>query len=293
VTDLDLGQGLDASGNPAFLSRVQPYAVYVPRTYTGRGALPLTWLLHSASVNYNQYGVINPRLVREACEDRRSICASPEGFGASGLYLGPAEHDFWQVWRQVARAYKVTSDRTVMTGYSMGGLGSFRLPATYPSVFSESMPLDGGFDEGCSTASGAGAAQEDFAATTDRTPNVRWVPFVISDSYTVELSPYPDEIAAFDRYVAAGDRVTLFSTTTPEHVTTNLTDGFSTQVAALHGTPVAKAAPGTIDYAWCANLVDRRLGLGPTSVYWLSGVSQRTAASNATSRVVAQDAALP
>jgi hypothetical protein len=296
ATDLALGQGVDNStdANPAFLSRVQPYAVYLPSNYAPKEKLPLTWMLHSASANYNQYGAVNPRLVQEECEARDSICVSSEGFGGDGLYQGDAEHDFWQVWRQVALAYPLLSNRTVMSGYSMGGLGSFVLPTTYPADFSESLPLDGGFDEGCTTASGEGTSQFDIAAAVDRTANVRWVPMIISNSDTDELSPEPVEVANFDRYVDAGDRVTLFSTSTPEHITTDITDGFSTQVAALNGTPLAMADPGTIDYTWCPNVVSTALGLGPTAVYWLSGLSIRDTATPATTaRIVANDAAIP
>ena len=296
VTDLKLGQGVagGSSANPAFLSRVQPYAVYLPSNYTPGKAFPLTWMLHSASVNYNQYGAVNPRLVKEECQDRDSICVSSEGFGGDGLYAGDAEHDFWQVWRQVALAYPVESSRTVISGYSMGGLGSFVLPTTYPSDFSESMPLDGGFDEACTTASGEGTSQFDIAGAVDRSANVRWVPMIISDSYTDELSPYPEQVANLDRYLNAGDRVKLFSTSTPEHITTDMTDGFSTQVAALHGTPRATANPGTIDYTWCPNVVNATLGLGPTALYWLSGLSERDTATPATTaRILANDAAIP
>ncbi len=292
VTGLDLGQGVSPSANPAFLSRVQPYAVYVPTGASLRAALPLTWTLHSADVDYNQYGAINPRLVAEVCQARETICASPEGFGGDGLYVSDAENDFWQVWRQLALAFRLSADRTVVTGYSMGGLASFVLPSTYPSVFSEAMPLDGGFDEACSTA-GTGGAQLDIAAAPDRAANVRWVPLVISDSLTDELSPYPEELDEISRLQSAGDRFTFFSTTTPEHVTTDLADGFATQVAALHGTPVAVAAPGTIDYTWCPQAVSAHLGLGPTSLYWLSGLSERTTSAGTTSRIVADDGALP
>jgi hypothetical protein len=296
VTDLDLGQGVDdtTEANPAFLSRVQPYAVYVPGNYTPKRQLPLTWLLHSADANYNQYGAINPRLVQEACQERDSICVSTEGFGGDGLYQGDAEHDFWQVWRQAALAYRLAPNRTVIGGYSMGGLGSFVLPATYPSDFSEAMPLDGGFDDACSSASGEGTTQFDIAAAADRTANVHWVPFVISNSYSDELSPYPVELINLGRYEAAEDQVTLFSTSAPEHVTTDLTDGFASQVEALHGTPVAVIDPGTIDYIWCANTVDPKLRLGPTSVYWLSHLSERNASpASTTARIVARDGAIP
>jgi hypothetical protein len=294
VTSLHLGQGVSSTTNadPAYLSRIEPYAVYVPTSYDGSQSVPLSWDLHSASVNYRQYGAVNPRLTHQFCENRGTICVTPEGFGANGLYMGDAENDFWSVWREVAQSFHVATDQTVVTGYSMGGLGSFTLPATYPSVFSESMPLDGGFDDRCTTAP-AGAANFDIADAVDRSANIHWVPYVISDSYTDELSPYPNNAALVARLQNAQDRFTLFSTTMPEHITTDSADGFSTQVATLHGTPLVKTDPGTIDYTWCADVTNRKLGLGPSSVYWLSGLRQRTTSGNAVSRISANDMARP
>ena len=279
VTDLSLGQGTDDSedANPAYLGRVQPYAVYVPTNYNGRTPLPLTWILHSLDVNYNQYGAIDPRQIQEECQDRDSICVSPEGFGPDGGWAGDAEHDFWQVWRQMALDYKIDPDRTVISGYSMGGIGSFLIGETYPSDFSEAMPLDGLYDEGCTGV--------------DRAANARWEPYVISNALVDELSPYPEAAAEAAEFADAGDRFTLFSTTMPEHNATAASDGFSTQIAALHGTPQATTDPGTISYTWCSSVIDASLGLGPTSVYWLSGLSQRS--SSDTSAITAADAAIP
>jgi hypothetical protein len=278
VTDLSLGQGVDDSNNanPAYLGRVQPYAVYVPTNYTGKRALPLTWILHSLDVNYNQYGAIDPRQIQEECQDRDSICVSPEGFGPAGDWAGDAEHDFWQVWRQMALDYRIDSNRTVISGYSMGGLGSFTLGETYPEDFSEAMPLDGLLDDACTGA--------------DRAANARWEPYVISNAVADELSVYPTAVADAAEFTEAGDRYTLFSTTMPEHNATASSDGFSTQIAALHGSPPATADPGTISYTWCSSVVDPTLGLGPTSVYWLSGLTQRSTSD--TSEVTADDDAI-
>ncbi|MBK5307493.1 MAG: hypothetical protein JJD92_12460 [Frankiaceae bacterium] len=291
ATDLNLGQGVDAAnGSTSFVGRVQPYAVYVPRGYEPGQATPLTLFLHSASSNYNQYAAVNPRLTRELCEERSSICLTPEAFGSGGLYVGIAEHDTWQVWRQAALAYVLDPDRTVVTGYSMGGLASFVMPANYPEVFAATMPLDGGFDDACSTA--GAAANFSILSAADRSANTHWMPAVVSDSYTDELSPYPNNAELARRLSAAGNRFSLFSTTTPEHITTDAADGFTAQVAAL-GTPRRTVRPATVDYTWCANVLDPKLGLVPTSVYWLSGLAQRDhAAPSTTSRVVATSAAL-
>jgi hypothetical protein len=295
VTDLDLGQGVAGGGAyPAYVGRVQPYAVYVPRSYTGRRAVPLTWMLHSASSNYLQYAALNPRMAQELCATRRSICATPNGFGGGALYGGDvSEHDVWQVWRQLARDYRLATDRTVVSGYSAGGVGSFRMSHTYPSVFSAAMPLDGGFEEACSSGQ-EGPRNFVTALAPDRSANVRWVPEVMSSSYFDELSLYPAVVDQARRFQAAGDRFSLFSTTMGEHLVSAVADGFAVQVRALRGTPRLKTRPGTIDYSWCPQNVDAKSGLGPTSVYWLSGLAQRDTGTPSTmSRVVATDGALP
>jgi predicted esterase len=279
-TDLHLGQGMDDTedANPTYLERVQPYAVYIPSNYTGRRALPLTWLLHSLDGNYNQYGGIDPRQVQEECQDRDSICVSPEGFGPDGGWAGDAEHDFWQVWRQMALGYKIAPDRSVISGYSMGGIGTFIIGATYPSDFSEGMALDGLTDSGCSNV--------------DRAANDHWVPYVISNAEIDELSPYTDAVEEEQDFQGAGNRFDLFTTSLPEHNATAASDGFSTQIAALGGTPEAMVSPGTINYTWCPAVVDSALGLGPTSVYWLSGFSERSASAS-DAQVVVIDGAIP
>jgi hypothetical protein len=279
VSTLKLGQGVDASvdANPAYLSRIQPYAVYVPTSYTGRSALPLTWILHSLDVNYNQYGALDPRLLREECQDRDSICAMPEGFGADGEWSGDAEHDFWQVWRAMALGFRLDPTRTVISGYSMGGIGSYLIGLTYPSDFSEAMPLDGLDDSDC--------------AGTNRTNNAEWEPFVISNAAADEESPWTDAEGEASDFQADGQRYSFFTTTLPEHNVTAVADGFSTQVDALHGEPQIDADPGTVQYAWCAAVVNKSLGLGPTSVYWLSGLSQRSPAVS--SSLLADDEAIP
>ncbi len=279
VTSLRLGQGVASTvdANPAYLSRIQPYAVYVPRNYTGRRPLPLTWLLHSLDVNYNQYGAIDPRQIKEECQDRDSICVSPEGFGADGGWAGDAEHDFWQVWHEMAVGFRLNPNRTVISGYSMGGIGSFEIGLTYPSAFSESMPLDGLDDSACSG--------------TNRSANARWEPFVISNAAADEESPWTDAETEASDFQAAGNRYKFFTTTLPEHNVTAAADGFSTQIAALGGTPLATSNPGTISYTWCSGVVNPKLGLGPTSVYWLSGLRQRS--TKRSSSIGADDAGIP
>ena len=177
----------------------------------------------------------------------------------------------------MAVGFKLDPNRTVISGYSMGGIGSYEIGLTYPSDFSESMPLDGLDDSACSG--------------TDRSANAHWEPFVISNAGLDEESPWTDAETEASEFQSAGNRYKFFTTTMPEHNVTAAADGFSTQIAALGGTPTALTDPGTITYSWCSSVVKPTLGLGPTSVYWLSGLSQRSTAS--TSAIAADDAAIP
>ncbi len=97
---------------PNYLGRVQPYAVYVPTTYRAGTPTPLTWVLHSLSVNLNQYGAYDPLLMQQLCEDRHSICATTEGFAPDMWYFDEAEVDFWQVWHRLASSYTLDPERT-------------------------------------------------------------------------------------------------------------------------------------------------------------------------------------
>jgi hypothetical protein len=290
---LGLGQGV-AEAQPFFAGRVAPFAVYVPATYTGGHPVPLTWMLHSASSNYLQYAGLNPRMTQDLCEARGSICATPNGYGGGALYGGDvSEQEIWQVWRALARGYRVAADRTVVSGYSAGGVGSFRMSHSYPSAFAAAMPLDGGFEEACSSGA-TGERNFVTALAPDRSGNVRWVPEVMSSAYADELSIYEGVVEQAQRFQNAGDRFTLFSTTSGEHLASAVADGFSTQIAALGGTPRVRQRPGSVDYGWCPQVVNAKLGLGPRSMYWLSGLTQRDAGTPSTmSRVVAVDHAIP
>jgi pimeloyl-ACP methyl ester carboxylesterase len=304
VTRLSLGNGINTTTNsstqdtaqatPNFLSRVQPYAVYVPANYTGRKALPLTLLLHDLDTNYNRYGGISPRLVQELCHDRDSICVTPEGFGPAGGWAGPAEYDFWEVWRQMALHYRIDPNRTVIGGYSMGGAGTYRIGETYPSDFSEALSLDGAFDTGCAKVSSLNPSTPGYPPSNmiDRSANVHWDRYVISSSVADEGSPPDDALTEEMDFETADNRFASFHTTFPDHIETAATDGFSTQIAALDGAPAALTGPGTINYTWCPNVVDSKLGLGPTSVYWLSGLTQRSS-STSSAQIVAGDQAIP
>jgi hypothetical protein len=309
VTDLDLGQGIvPNSGNPSgdvrpnYLGRVQPYAVYVPTGYTGGQATPLTWIEHSLSVNYNQYGALDPQQLQQECEQRGSICATTEGFGPDGWYQDEAQHDFFQVWRQLALGFRLDTEHTVMTGYSMGGYASYLLGLTYPDLFAEAMPLAGPpscglYVIGPVGGSGDGGTGSDPHCDNDGktgplVANATWVPYVMADGVLDELVPYSSVLEQISHFDTAGLRYHFLTYPTEDHLAFAAQDRFSAPISLL-GTPARVTDPGTIHYSWYPDAVSPGLGIGASSVYWLSGLGARTTTGGTVATVTASDGARP
>jgi hypothetical protein len=314
VSRLDLGQGVIANAGtvspgdlrPNYLGRVQPYAVYVPRHASLHKRLPLTWIEHSLDVNLNQYGALNPHLIRQECQQRRSICATTEGFGPDGWYFDEAEQDFWSVWHAIATSYRLDPRRTVMSGYSMGGWASYKLTLAHPDLFSQAMPLEGppncgirivelGGRQVSVPASAAGAPAEteahcgDDGFTSPLLANAKWVPYVVTQGGIDELVPLPSDIQATNDLRALGNRYTFFLLPANDHLVYALQDRFGSMVHALGGAiPTVKRNPGTIVYAWYPDLDVPRLGIGTTTAYWVSHLAAASTAPGALASVRAR-----
>src|SRR5271157_3680052 len=140
VSSIELGQGLEQgwaasdilSTKPQFLGRVQPYSICLPSTYAPGRALPLTLLLHSLALGQSQFAAIDPRLLHEVCERRDSVVVTPLARGPSTWYFDTGELDVWEVWARVAEQLGTDPNRTVVSGYSMGGYGAYKLGLSYP-----------------------------------------------------------------------------------------------------------------------------------------------------------------
>lgn len=128
-----------------YQGRLQPYAIYVPTKPRPAAGYGMTLLMHSLSANYNQYsGTHNQEQFGE--RGAGSIVITPEARGPDEFYERYGAADVFEVWADVARRYRLDPDWTVATGYSMGGIGSFKLGAQFPDLFAKIQPTVG--DEG-------------------------------------------------------------------------------------------------------------------------------------------------
>lgn len=302
LSDLGSGQvtndGAEGNFKPTLLEQVQPYAVYVPTTYKPGTPTPLTWVLHSLEVNYNQYGALDPDLLQQLCQDRNSICATTEGFGPAGWYYNEAETDFWQVWRSLAQGFTLDPSRTVISGYSMGGWASYKLAFEHPDDFAGALVLDGPVICGVQAYPGVnGPASSDPPCSQDGQSqpliaNAKWIPYVIDQTYADELVPTPGVLAQANAFDSLNQRYNLFIHTGGDHLAFATEDRFGDAVAAL-GNPVRETNPGQFTYDWYPSLNSAAFGIGATGDYWLSGLSARNGAYGVIASIDANDAALP
>ena len=57
---------------------------------------------------------------------------TPEARGPDQSYEGLAAADVFEVWAAVARMYRLDPAYADITGYSMGGVGTFKLAEQFP-----------------------------------------------------------------------------------------------------------------------------------------------------------------
>jgi dienelactone hydrolase len=134
---------------------LQPYALYVPKSYDPKRPWPLVVSLHGAFSSHvlnrrrvfglgNRPGESDYEAVRNEdiqFPDVDFIVLSPYGRGETAGYNGLGEADVLRAMDDVERAYNVDPDRVYLTGYSMGGGGTWHLGLRYPDRFAAIVPV--------------------------------------------------------------------------------------------------------------------------------------------------------
>ncbi len=307
VSSIELGQGVAEtnilSTEPQFLGRVQPYSVCLPATYAPGRKLPLTLLLHSLALGQNQFAAIDPRLLHQVCEDRDSVVVTPLARGPSCWYFDEGELDVWEVWARVAEQLGTDPDRTVISGYSMGGYAAYKLGLTYPEVFAQAVVLAGpptcgvrllpDVDLPGDLDPQSHCARE--GDTWELLVNGRWLPFVIAHGVLDELVPISSVLQQVLELDRLGYRYRFTAYPSEDHIAWALEDEFDDPISHM-GTGLRQGDPGHITFAWYPELVRHDLGIGPHQVWWLSDLTAdpvTAATRGATASVDARSYARP
>jgi dienelactone hydrolase len=126
-----------------FLSRYQPYGLYIPTGYTPGTPAQLLLNGHSLDVNQNEYAVVSPNLYSQLGDQRRAIVVTPLARGTDTWYITSGFKDVLEAWDDVKAHYNVDEDRTHIGGYSMGGYMTYRMGLLMPDLFASAVPYVG------------------------------------------------------------------------------------------------------------------------------------------------------
>jgi pimeloyl-ACP methyl ester carboxylesterase len=238
------------------LGQLQSYSLYVPKKPQPAKGYGMTLLLHSLSANYNQYSASrNQSQLGE--RGAGSLVVTPGGRGPDGFYAGIPEADTFETWADVARHYKVDADWAVVTGYSMGGFGTYRLLARWPDLFARGFSVVG-----------------EPGSVDDQLPSLRNTPLLAWNAAADELVNIKTSEDAVAANKAAGIRFEEDKFLTADHLTLAANDEY-TPGAEFLGSHRVDRNPFHVTY-----VVDpREDNAAATTVgdhaYWLSGLQTR------------------
>ena len=259
--------------------RLQPYAIYVPKTPTPSGGYGLTLLLHSLGANYNQFG--DSRNQSQFGErGPGSIVITPEGRGPDGWYYGHAGADTFEVWADVARRYRLDPQWTAIAGYSMGGYGTYKFATQYPDLFARANPVVGPPGLGVwvppSPPQPGGAASN----TNRMLASVRQIPFLIWNGSEDELVPVAGATAQAQTFDDLGYRYRFDLFTNADHFALAVNDQYA-PAAAFLGTSEVNRNPAHVTYVVNPTMDFSSAGTVANHAYWLSGLALRDRSGNA------------
>ena len=257
---------------PQFGGRLQPYLLYVPPGYRRGRPRPLTFGLHSAGANYTQWGSLSPKQPQQLGAERGSFYVTPLARGPDGWYTDEAEVDFFEVWSDVARRFSLNPRSVALSGYSMGGYGTFKLGTQWPDLFGRAFTTVG--PPGRRAWVPPNPPTEGQSTNSNLVlENARWVPFLNWAGTADESVPYAGLRAQQARFDALGLRSQLWSFAVA-HLTLAAIDEWAAARDFLARARV-KRDPPRVDYAFMPDADRRALGLVHDHAYWVSRLRVR------------------
>src|SRR3954469_6135382 len=244
-----------------YVGQLQPYAVYVPRKPLPAAGFGLVISMHGLSANYNEFLGSHEA---EEMGDRGagSIFASPEGRGPDGSYESYAEADVFEMWADMARPYRLNPDLTDITGYSMGGGGTYRLASRWPDLFARAFPIVGP------------------PTSADSFKSLRNIPVMAWYGQNDELVGPEMSEEAYSNAQQAGIRYDHWIFTPGGHITIGNNDEFA-PAAAFLGDHTVDRDPAHVSYFLDLG-ADPKVAGRSDHAYWLSGLEPRDPAKTGT-----------
>ncbi len=119
------------------------YSLAVPASYTGDDPVPLILALHYGGHGQEYFGMgVLTSLVEPALRELEAIIVAPDCTGQNWTEA-QSEEDVLAVLEHVQSTYNIDGRWTLVTGYSMGGVGTWHLAGQHPDRFAAAVVVSG------------------------------------------------------------------------------------------------------------------------------------------------------
>lgn len=121
------------------------YAMSVPRGYSEADRVPLVLALHfgvGGRAGNGAGGDLIRLLVGPALADLGAVMIAPDSLGGS-WDTDSNEQAVMRLLNETLKAYHADPQKVAVTGFSMGGSGTWRYAAKFPDTFSAAIPVAG------------------------------------------------------------------------------------------------------------------------------------------------------
>src|SRR5215510_3166593 len=117
------------------------YAISIPKNYDGQTPEPLVLVLHSGGERMRYYGSAFMRLlVAPALNDLRAVMVAPDC--PSNAWSDAASDDaVMALLQDVLSHYNIDRRRILVTGFSLGGRGTWFMAAKHADLFTAAIPM--------------------------------------------------------------------------------------------------------------------------------------------------------
>src|SRR5205807_6076349 len=217
--------------------------------------------MHGLSANYNEF-LGSHEAEQMADRGSGSIFASPESRGPDGSYQSYAQADVFDMWNDIARHYRLNPDVADVTGYSMGGGGTYRLGSKWPDLCARAFPIVGP------------------PTSSDSFASLRNIPVRAWYGQNDELVGPEMSEEAFANASGAGIRYDHWVFTPAGHITEGNNDEYA-PAAAFFGAATVDRNPAHVTYVVDPS-TDSKADGATDHAYWLSGMTVRTAGAAGT-----------
>ena len=253
-----------------YTSQLEPYGLYVPDKPAPPSGYGMTLNLHFCGGNYNNGP---PDAAQLADRSTGSLVLTPEGRGLCFWYWSEAGADAFEAWADAGRHFHLDPAYNAISGWSMGGYGTYKYAAEFPDLFAAALP-----DIGCVSAETGWPGEPtpsisgEDAEILNLVGSFRNIPFLMANANQDVLCDTSSQLQVFHQFQALGYRYDwreYVGGHGPYYPTAD-------ESAQFLGDLRVNPNPPHVTFTLDTGMQEPEWGLTANHAYWVSGLSTRS-----------------